>query len=345
MTRRPFRYCADYDPNLPEADERGAPSEYAVTAARLRRASARKHEAEKARKQLGWLTVTDADLGAAATKRKQSHLAARASRSELLKLRARIFLATARGQAVAWAASVVVPGLLAGFCYLVSGKGGLSFLIGFLPAVLCTASLVIARATVVPRRKELPPLEKEAQVWQNRQAILLAEAQQAQARHEKLILARQWQDEYDESSREYERLLRIVQSERYKLLHTDWRSLRGIPFEEFVASVFESLGYSVEMTKASGDQGLDLIVTGHGWRLGVQCKGFVASVGNRSVQEAYTGKTFYRCSECMVVTNSAFTRGAIDVAGRVGCRLVDEAKIPALIKGAIVRPLSGTAEP
>jgi hypothetical protein len=49
----------------------------------------------------------------------------------------------------------------------------------------------------------------------------------------------------------------------------------------------------------------------------------------------FTGMVFYRCTECVVITNSSFTRSAMAAANGVGCRLVDGAKIPSLIDGRI----------
>src|SRR6185503_1151977 len=111
---------------------------------------------------------------------------------------------------------------------------------------------------------------------------------------------------------------------RYDLLATDWRSLRSIPFEDFLARVFRSLGYHVQKTKVSGDQGVDLIATRNGHLLAIQAKGYDGSVGNDSVQQAHAGKAFYGCDACAVVTNSRFTKSAVELAKCVGCLLIDE---------------------
>ena len=63
--------------------------------------------------------------------------------------------------------------------------------------------------------------------------------------------------------------------------------------------MFEELGFSVRTTKASGDQGVDLIVKGRGRRIAVQTKGYEGSVGNKAVQEVYAGMKFCCCRECI----------------------------------------------
>lgn len=122
---------------------------------------------------------------------------------------------------------------------------------------------------------------------------------------------------------------------RWRLLGRDWRVLRDTPFEEFVCEVFECLGFRTETTKASGDQGIDVIATKGGVIWGIQCKGYADNVGNAAVQQAYTGRTIYRCDRCMVVTNSGFTRAAQEAARHTGCVLITGADIPALIRGEI----------
>jgi HJR/Mrr/RecB family endonuclease len=130
-------------------------------------------------------------------------------------------------------------------------------------------------------------------------------------------------------------LVALLNSARYQLIHTQWRLLRGVDFENFLHRVFETLGYQVQPTKASTDQGADLIVSGKGILLAVQAKGYEKSVGNHSVMEVTAGMQFYRCNSCAVITNSGFTRAARRLAHATGCQLVDGSQIPDLIEGRI----------
>ncbi len=133
----------------------------------------------------------------------------------------------------------------------------------------------------------------------------------------------------------YGRMREAYGSTTHKLLSTDWRSLRGVPLEEFLQRVFENAGYLVELTKASGDQGVDLLLTRSNERIAVQVKGYVSSVGNAAVQQAHAGMSFYRCTKCAVITNSEFTSSARELASRVGCTLIEGSQIEALILGQI----------
>jgi HJR/Mrr/RecB family endonuclease len=141
---------------------------------------------------------------------------------------------------------------------------------------------------------------------------------------------------YKRALEQLNRLKDILGKERYELVSSDWRSLRGIPFEDFLAQIFRSLGYQVKKTKVTGDQGVDLIVTRSDKQIAVQAKGYDGNVGNDSVQQAHTGMVFYNCNECIVITNSRFTRAAEELALSVRCRLIDGDQIVALINGRLL---------
>jgi hypothetical protein len=123
--------------------------------------------------------------------------------------------------------------------------------------------------------------------------------------------------------------------DRLRLLRRNWRGLRNTQFERFVQEVFECLGYRTELTKVTGDQGIDVIATRNGVRWAIQCKGYAGNVGNDAVQQAYTGRAIYRCDRCMVVTNSGFTASAREAARHTECVLVDGRDLPALILGEL----------
>lgn len=92
-------------------------------------------------------------------------------------------------------------------------------------------------------------------------------------------------------------------------------SMTGSQFEEFVAAVLQGNGYEIlEMTKATGDFGADIIVSRNEERIAVQCKRYANPVGLKAVQEAISAMKHYDCDSCLVVTNSKFTNQAIELA-------------------------------
>ena len=58
----------------------------------------------------------------------------------------------------------------------------------------------------------------------------------------------------------------------------------------------------------AGDFGADLILHGPEGRITVQAKRYSGNVGNKAVQEAYSGMAHYGADKGWVVTNSRFTR-------------------------------------
>jgi HJR/Mrr/RecB family endonuclease len=134
----------------------------------------------------------------------------------------------------------------------------------------------------------------------------------------------------------YQSILDQFNSRINSLRTTNWEILQGVPFEQFLASIFVEWGYEVETTKVTGDQGVDLIITKRGLRVAVQAKGYPGStVGNSAIQEADTGMRFYRCHRSAVITNSTFTAAARKLAEGVGCTLIDHGMIPLLIEGKV----------
>lgn len=90
--------------------------------------------------------------------------------------------------------------------------------------------------------------------------------------------------------------------------------MNGQEFEQFLAILFSKMGYETEVTKGSGDQGIDVIASKEGSKIGIQAKCYSGSVGNGAIQEAVAGRMFYHLDKAIVVTNSVFTNSAKELA-------------------------------
>lgn len=141
---------------------------------------------------------------------------------------------------------------------------------------------------------------------------------------------RQWQQ-----SEEYQAQQRLVerQTRLQSLFARNWKALRSEPFEKYLEEVFIELDYTVQTTKVTGDQGVDLVVAKDGWKIAVQVKGYQSSVGNGAVQEAHAGMTFYDCRASACITNSLYTASATELASKLGCVLIDENNLEELVLG------------
>lgn len=89
----------------------------------------------------------------------------------------------------------------------------------------------------------------------------------------------------------------------------------GHQFEAYCAKLLRRNGFHhVEVTRGSGDQGIDILAHKKRKKYGIQCKCYSYYLGNKSVQEAYAGMKFYECDVAAVLTNQYFTNSAIALA-------------------------------
>lgn len=85
----------------------------------------------------------------------------------------------------------------------------------------------------------------------------------------------------------------------------------GLDFENYFAILLDKLGfYDIKVTEGSGDFGIDVLAYSDDILYGFQCKLYSSAVGNKAIQEAYSGKTHYNCNIAVVVTNNYFTEQA-----------------------------------
>ena len=111
--------------------------------------------------------------------------------------------------------------------------------------------------------------------------------------------------------------------------------MEGHEFEYFCAEILRKNGFSeVSVTKASGDQGVDVLAVKGGIKYAIQCKNYASPLSNTPVQEVNAGKTFYNCHVGVVMTNSTFTTGAKTLAEATGVLLWDRAVLQEMIENA-----------
>lgn len=109
-------------------------------------------------------------------------------------------------------------------------------------------------------------------------------------------------------------------------------TMDGREFEFFCAQLLQENGFSeVEVTKGSGDYGVDVLAQKDDITYAIQCKRYDAPVGVKAVQEAYAGKGFYDCMVAAVMTNQYFTQPAIEAAKKLKVLLWDCDKLQAMM--------------
>lgn len=105
----------------------------------------------------------------------------------------------------------------------------------------------------------------------------------------------------------------------------------GRQFEKYLGLLFKSYGYSVIVTKSSGDYGADLVISKNGKKIVVQAKRYSKSVGIKAVQEAQASIAYYNAHEAWVVSNSSYTDAACVLAKSNQVRLIDRGELISLI--------------
>ena len=121
--------------------------------------------------------------------------------------------------------------------------------------------------------------------------------------------------------------------ERISLYNNQYDYMEGHDFEYFCAKLLKNNGFTnVEVTQGSGDQGIDILATKDGIKYGIQCKCYSSDIGNKAVQEVFSGKTFYNCHVGVVLTNRYFTSSAKELAEKSGVLLWDRDRLNEMIK-------------
>ena len=101
-------------------------------------------------------------------------------------------------------------------------------------------------------------------------------------------------------------------------------SMEGHDVERFCADLLKARGFlEVEVTKGSGDFGVDILAEKDGISYAFQCKRYDEPVGVKAVQEIYAGRDYYDRQIGVVMTNQYFTAPAVEAARKLKILLWD----------------------
>lgn len=103
-----------------------------------------------------------------------------------------------------------------------------------------------------------------------------------------------------------------------------FENMEGHEFEYFCADLLKQKGFlDVEVTKGSGDYGVDILAEKDGVTYAIQCKCYTTPVGVKAIQEAYAGRDYYDRMVGAVMTNQYFTSPAVEAAAKLKILLWD----------------------
>jgi len=119
------------------------------------------------------------------------------------------------------------------------------------------------------------------------------------------------------------------------------QAMNALEFEEFVASLFQEMGYVVDFTPGSGDHGIDLLVRKDNRLIAVQCKRWNAPVGEPVVRDFFGSLTSAGAQSGYVVTTTTFTSRAYAFAQGKPIQLIDLDELTDLASRAGMKANSG----
>ncbi len=109
--------------------------------------------------------------------------------------------------------------------------------------------------------------------------------------------------------------------------------LEGHDFEFFCADLLRAQGFiDVEVTRGSGDFGVDILAEKDGVTYAVQCKRYSGPVGVEAVLRTYGGLAYYERMVGAVMTNQYFTSPAVEAAKKLRILLWDRGYMDAMIE-------------
>lgn len=109
--------------------------------------------------------------------------------------------------------------------------------------------------------------------------------------------------------------------------------MEGHDFEHYCADLLRRAGFlEVEVTRGSGDYGVDILAERDGVTYAVQCKRYDGPVGVKAVQEVYAGRDYYDRMVGAVMTNQYFTRPAVEVAQKLKILLWDRGYLESMLE-------------
>ena len=106
--------------------------------------------------------------------------------------------------------------------------------------------------------------------------------------------------------------------------------MSGEEYEEYCKYILKQKGWEVNLTPKSGDRGVDLIASKKYLKVCIQCKRYSKPVGNKAVQEIFTGKQYYDGSHGVLVSNAGFTKSAKSLALKTEIILLSDINLKSL---------------
>lgn len=128
-------------------------------------------------------------------------------------------------------------------------------------------------------------------------------------------------------------VIALIREIRRRRAAGDMDHMEGHDFEFFCAELLEKHGFlEVEVTRGSGDFGVDVLAQKDGITYAIQCKRYQSPVGVEAVLRTYGGRDYYDCMVGAVMTNQYFTAPAVKAAEKLHILLWDRGYLDSMIE-------------
>lgn len=111
----------------------------------------------------------------------------------------------------------------------------------------------------------------------------------------------------------------------------DIDEMDGRQFEHYLGHLFKAHGFTVQVTRAAGDYGADLVIVKNGKKIAVQAKRYSKTVGLKAVQEVKASIAHYGASEGWVVANREYSDEAYSLAKSNNIQLINREQLIEMI--------------
>jgi restriction system protein len=118
--------------------------------------------------------------------------------------------------------------------------------------------------------------------------------------------------EYQKSLKQYEKehLEYLIEIEKHKL--DFWQKLSPYEFEAEVCILFSKNGFNAKLTKGSGDDGVDIIITSNSELIFVQCKKYSKEIGPAAARQLLGVMVANNTNKGILISFNGFSSGCED---------------------------------
>ncbi len=109
---------------------------------------------------------------------------------------------------------------------------------------------------------------------------------------------------------------------RTQLLRRDWRALRGSDWIDYLAEMLLALGAVVQLTKKSGEPGVDIIAEFGPRRVAIQANTTDRTIDAAPVRAVASARDAQQCVACAIIGNGRFNPASIRLAAEQHCLLI-----------------------